>query len=580
MLPWVGISHALVGDRSHYGVLLCCRSSLHGPTIACMLNVFSSFSVGRLSQDVSAGLLVALVGLPQCLAYAMLAGLPPMYGLSTAIVAGALAALLGKSAHINVGPTNTTGLIVLASLAPFASSPGTLLPAMAVLTILAGTWRLVIVWGRAERIFNFIPEAVMLGFATGAAILIAWMQVDDLLGLPAQGVRTALAQGEALMSLAWSEVDAVGISLGIFSLVAVLVGKHFLPRWPMALLVLLVASAIAIALPPTWQENIVFLGATANIQNGWPLGTWPSLNLDLWWQLLTPALAIAMIGSLELIVTLRANREMHLLSTELRAQGWANVLAAFASSFPASASLTRSALLKLGSAQTRFAPFLTSILLLPVLFFGAQWVQQIPLAVIAGLLVATAWSMLDQPSISSLWRGNRQTRSLFLITLLATLTVPFHYAILLGVGLSIALFLHQTSQAELRWFICREGQLLPWHPTSMLAVTEETNSNDASPCLYVQVSGSLYFAAAKALPQQISSSLTVQCTRLYIDVHHAHQLRYSALLALKEVVDYGAEHGIDVLINGSSGLKNMAQRFNVTLPLVEWTLERRMVWPE
>ncbi|MFC3852917.1 SulP family inorganic anion transporter [Salinispirillum marinum] len=544
-----------------------------------MQKTLSTLSFSRLSQDVSAGLLVALVGLPQCLAYAMLSGLPPMYGLSTAIVAGALAALLGKSAHINVGPTNTTGLIVLASLAPFAGSLDTLLPAMAVLTILAGAWRLVIVLGRAERIFNFIPEAVMLGFATGAALLIAWMQVDDLLGLPVQGARTALAQGEALIGLTWLDVDTVGISLGVLALMAVLVGKRYLPRWPMALIALLIASAIAITLPPAWQENIMFLGNTADIQDGWPQGAWPSLDPDLWWQLLTPALAIAMIGSLELIVTLRANREMHFLNTELRAQGWANIVAAFASSFPASASLTRSALLKLGRAQTRFAPFITALLLLPVLLLGAQWIQQIPVAVIAGLLVATAWSMLDQPSISALWRGNRQTRSLFLVTLLATLTIPFHYAILLGVGLSIALFLHQTSQAELRWFTCQDGQLFP-RPSAYNPLVDTPASDDHPDCLYVQVSGSLYFAAAKALPDQISAGLTPQCRRLYIDVHHAHQLRYSALLALKEVVDYATEHGIEVFINGTSRLKTMAQRFNVPLPLVDWTLERRMVWQD
>lgn len=526
-----------------------------------------------LSQDVSAGLLVALVGLPQCLAYAMLAGLPPMYGLSTAIVAGALAALLGKSHRINVGPTNTTGLIVLASLAPFAVSPDVLLPAMAVLTILAGLWRLVIVWARAERIFNFIPEAVMLGFATGAALLIAWMQVDDLLGQPVQGVRTAVAQAHALYHLDWRHIDVIGVTLGLCSLIAVLLGKRWLPRWPIALLVLILASATAVLLPDHWQDGIVFLGATATVNDGWPPGAWPSLNLDLWLHLLTPALAIAMIGSLELIVTLRANREMHLLSGELRAQGFANLVAAFASSFPASASLTRSALLKLGNAQTRLAPILAALLLMPVLLFGAQWVQQIPLGVIAGLLVATAWSMLDQPSISVLWRANRQTRGLFVITLAATLTLPFHYAILLGVALSIALFLHQTSRADLRWFACVNDALVPWPPTTAESEPQPPHT------FYLQVSGSLYFAAAKSLPQQVFDGISTDCKTLLIDVNHAHQLRYSALLALREIVDYCADHGIEVSIGrGSPGLPELTRRFNIELPLADWTLERRIRW--
>lgn len=539
-----------------------------------MTKRFNSANFHHLSQDVSAGLLVALVGLPQCLAYAMLAGLPPMYGLSTAIVAGAFAALLGKSHHVTVGPTNTTGLIVLASLAPFALSPDLLLPAMAVLTILAGAWRLVIVWARAERIFNFIPEAVMLGFATGAALLIAWMQIDDLLGQPMQGIRTATSQAQVLYNLEWRRIDAIGVALGVSSLVAVLLGKRWLPRWPTALLVLIIASAIAITLPDHLQQGIVFLGSAASISDGWPQGAWPSIDPDLWLQLLTPALAIAMIGSLELIVTLRANREMHRLTTELRAQGIANVIAAFASSFPASASLTRSALLKLGNAQTRLAPMLAALLLLPVLLFGAHWVQQIPLGVIAGLLVATAWSMLDQPSIATLWRANRQTRVLFVITLFATLAIPFHYAILLGVALSIALFLHQTSRADLRWFTCVNDKLKPWPSTD-----DESMVHEPSDTFFVQVSGSLYFAAAKSLPQQVIDGLSPTCKRLLIDVNHAHQLRYSALLALREIVDYGTENGIQVSIGrGAPGLLELSHRFNIDLPLADWTLERRIRW--
>ncbi|WLD56737.1 SulP family inorganic anion transporter [Salinispirillum sp. LH 10-3-1] len=541
------------------------------PYNAAMTKRFSSANVHQLSHDVSAGLLVALVGLPQCLAYAMLAGLPPMYGLSTAIVAGAFAALLGKSHRITVGPTNTTGLIVLASLAPFALSPDLLLPAMAVLTILAGAWRLVIVWARAERIFNFIPEAVMLGFATGAALLIAWMQVDDLLGQPAQGVRTAVAQAHALYLLDWRHLDLIGVTLGVCSLVAVMLGKRWLPRWPIALLVLVTATSAAALLPEALQQGIVFLGSAATISDGWPQGAWPSLDLDLWLQLLMPALAIAMIGSLELIVTLRANREMPLLSNELRAQGFANLAAAFAASFPASASLTRSALLKLGNAQTRLAPMLAALLLLPVLLFGAHWVQQIPLGVIAGLLVATAWSMLDQPSIATLWRANRQTRGLFVITLVATLALPFHYAILLGVALSIALFLHQTSRADLRWFACMNDELLPWPSADV--------SSDHLDTVYVQVSGSLYFAAAKSLPEQVIDGLHPTCKHLLIDVNHAHQLRYSALLALREIVDYGMDNGIDVSIGRDApGLLELSHRFNIDLPLADWTLERRIRW--
>lgn len=522
----------------------------------------------QISQDASAGLLVALVGIPQCLAYAMLAGLPPMYGLSTAIVAGFLGALLGRSARVNVGPTNTTGLIVLAALIPFSGDPSQLLTAMATLTVLAGAWRLVIVLARAERIFNFIPEAVVLGFATGAALIIAWMQVDDLLGQPLSGIRTALHQTLALANLDWSEVRWSGLVLGLICVALVLAGKRLAPRWPTALIVLILTTAISVWGPAAWSEGLLRLGETAAVSSGWPPGALPGLDPELWMSLVIPALAVALIGSLELIVTLRAHREMPLLSAELRAQGIANVVGAFASTFPASASLTRSALLRLGNAQTRLAPILTSVFLIPVLLFGAQWIQVIPLSVIAGLLVATALTMFDRRAISNLWYGNRQTRGLFLATLIATLLLPFHWAILFGIALSIGLFLLQTSQPVLRWYRIS--------PNGELALQRQTDQQDAGAThWYLQISGSLYFAAAKSLPDQVLQALPEHCRQLNIDLTHAHQLRYSAVLALQEIHRACQSRDIELMIGGAdANFEQLAQRCQAQLPLKEWQLTR------
>ncbi|TGG93529.1 SulP family inorganic anion transporter [Natronospirillum operosum] len=526
-----------------------------------------------LGQDVSAGLLVALIGIPQCLAYAMLAGVPPMYGLSTAIVAGGLAALLGRSHRVTVGPTNTTGLIVLASLTPYAGHPDQLLPAMAILTLLAGAWRLVIVIARAERIFNFIPEAVMLGFATGAACLIAWMQIDDLLGQPQQGVRTAWAQAMALGRLDWAAVDYLGVGLGVTALVGVLLGRRLWPRSPVALIMLLLTTLVTVLLPEPFKAGLVLLGESALITNGWPTGAWPALDPQLWGSLLVPALAIALIGSLELIVTLRTNREMHYLTPELRAQGIANMVAALASAFPASASLTRSALLKLGNAHSRLAPFLAAVVLLPVLLFGGDWIAQIPLGVIAGLLIATAWTMLDQPGIRRLWIGNRQTRLLFGMTLASTLIIPFHHAILVGVGLSVGLFLWQTSQAHLRWFGRDRDDLL-----FDLPATGEPDPSLHDGRLYLQVSGSLYFAAAKTLSGQVQQALPAGCRHLMIDLTHAHQLRISAVFALQEIVDHCQAAGLEVEIGGvDNAFVELCRRCGVQLPFADWTLQRQVI---
>ena len=140
-----------------------------------------------LPADLVAGLTVALVGLPQCLAYALLSGLPPAYGLSTAAVAGLVAALLGQSAQVVTGPTNTTGLLVLAALAPHLAPNGLLdaggLPVLATLTLLAGAIRVGGALLGGAHLIRFLPESVLVGFTAGAGLLIAAMQLDEALGL-------------------------------------------------------------------------------------------------------------------------------------------------------------------------------------------------------------------------------------------------------------------------------------------------------------------------------------------------------------------------------------------------------------
>ena len=137
-------------------------------------------------EDVVSGLTVALVGLPQCLAYAMMSGLPPAYGLVTAAVPGALAAIAGRSAQVITGPTNTTGLVILAALGPWIGASGLLseegLPVLATLTVLAGLLRILGSMVGAAELLRFLPLSVLVGFTAGAGILIGVMQLDEALG--------------------------------------------------------------------------------------------------------------------------------------------------------------------------------------------------------------------------------------------------------------------------------------------------------------------------------------------------------------------------------------------------------------
>lgn len=515
--------------------------------------------------DINAGLLVALVGIPQCLAYAMLSGLPPMYGLVTAIVPGMIAAIAGRSAHVTVGPTNTTGLIILTSLTPWAAQPELLLTAMVTLSVLAGLSRLMIVALRAERMFDFVPEAVLLGFSTGAAIIIALMQLDEFLGTPFTGVRTVVDEVLRLTQLDVSAIEPAALGLAAVALLSVILGRRYLPRWPVPLAALLASIALVWFAPWGFVGQWITLEQSTVINDGWPqlasqLPDWAMIQ-----ALIVPGFAVAFIGSLELIVTLRNRHEQRYLRAELGSQGVANLAGSLVGAFPASTSLTRSVLLDIGGATSRWAPFIAAAVLLPILLFGADLIRAIPQAVIAGLLVATALSMLKPEQIASVWRANRQTRSLFVVTVTSTLVLAFHEAILLGAGLGLVIFLLQASLPQLRRYAIDDDGWL-------INAEHSANGHYA-----IQISGSLYFAAARQLPERLEPLIPDDAQQLTLDLSHAHQPRIAATQALLSFCELCQHRGISVDICGyPAELKRVADTLGVRLPWCEFKIQQRL----
>lgn len=478
--------------------------------------------------DLIGGLTVALVGLPQCLAYAMMSGLPPAYGLSTAAAPGLIAALAGKSRQIITGPTNTTGLLILAALSPFLGTDGLLgeagLGALATLTLMAGLWRLVLAKFGGPTLLRFLPESVLLGFTAGAGILIAVMQLDEALGLRALRAKGMLSEfsaiGAALSSGAMPAWPAVLVAAG--TAVAIVVGKRSGTKKPVALLSVVVVTLIAWLFGLGAHMGLPLVADRAAIPAGWPAGALPVWDLDLIQRFLIPSLAITVLGTLELTVSARADGARPNMAREIGAQGLANVVGAFTSAFPASASLTRSALLRLGGAQTRLAAVFAALSVVPLVLFAGPIVGSIPQASLAGVLFATALGMINRARMARMWRAAVETRVLLLVTLGATLVLPLEWAFLLGVGLGIAMHLVQESTPRLRLFSADDEALVPCEP-GMQPTT-----------VIVEISGNLHYAAVHALHDMLDTVPT-SARVVVLDLTHAHHMRFASLLALEQL---------------------------------------------
>jgi SulP family sulfate permease len=502
------------------------------------------FDAASLRADTLAGLTVAFVGMPQCLAYALMSGLPPAYGLVTAAVPGFAAALAGRSPWVITGPTNTTGLLILGALTPFLATNGLLdtsttaassgLAALALLTLMAGTLRVVFALAGGANIVRFLPESALVGFTAGAGILIGVMQLDEALGLPplsGSGLPGELwGIGQAFIAGTRPAWPAVAVT--VLSAAAIVLGKRTLPRVPLPLLAVLAMTIAAWGLNLSAASGLPLVHDRATLPHGWPAAALPALDWKLTQQFLFPALAISLLGTLELMVSARAGSAQPDMRREIIGQGVANIAGAFAGAFPASASLTRSALLRLGDARTRLAAATAAVAVVPVLLFVPKIVGYIPQASLAGVLLATAAGMIDRRRIRRMWAASTQARALLLVTLLSTLVLPLEWAIISGTGLGLVIHLAATMSPQTR-LLTRDAQglLQPLDP-----------SEDAIPeTVIFEVSGDLHYAAVASFSDEARRQIPRQAKRVLINLAHAHHARFAFLEAVETLAEWLAE---------------------------------------
>ena len=408
-----------------------------------------------LRADLIAGVLGALLVLPQGFAFASLAGLPPEYGLYTAIVPCIVAALFGSSWHVVSGPTNANSLALFATLAPLAAvgSPAYIQLALAV-TVLVGLMQWLIGVLRLGDLANFISPSALRGFMSGAAALIVVHSLTDLLGLPSSekhGTGALLLHiGQQLRGL-----RPAALVVGIATLAIVLVLKRVLPRWPFMLMALAAGSALAALINsmqpwPQWGA-VAVVGSIPTIV---PRFHWPGVEPSSLPELLSIAFALTIVAlgqsvSIAKAVAARSGQAID-ANREFRGQGLSNIVGGFFSSYVSCGSLNRSMPNLEAGARTPLAAVFASLWLLLLIASSAPLLALIPLPAIAALLLAVAWSLFDIPGWRRLWQHSRQDFAIALVTALATMTIRIEMAILLGTILSLVTYLYRTSRPFMR----------------------------------------------------------------------------------------------------------------------------------
>ncbi|MCU0928166.1 MAG: SulP family inorganic anion transporter [Burkholderiaceae bacterium] len=455
-----------------------------------------------LRDDATAALTGAMIVLPQAVAFATIAGLPPQYGLYAAMVPAIVAALWGSSWHLVSGPTTAISVLVFATLAPLAE-PGSeqYIGMVLTLSLMTGLMQLAMGLARLGAVVNFISHTVVIGFTAGAALLIVASQIKNFFGLAvprgASFHETLLYAGEHL-----GEAHLWVTLVGVVTVAAGVLAKRWLPRWPY-MIVAMVAGGLAAAL-----LNAVLGQATTGIETvgalprAVPPLSMPDLSFSTLQGLLFPAAVVALLGLTEAVAIARsiATRSRQRLDSnqEFIGQGLSNVAGAFVSAYPSSGSFNRSGINYASGARTPLAAALSAPILLAIAVVAAPLAAYLPVAAMAGILFIVAWGLIDWHHIGDIVRRHPRERLVLLVTWIGVL-VDLEKGLFAGIVVSLLLYLYRTSQPAVDERAPPPAEL--GNPRRKMVAA----GPDVPPCPQVamlRLRGSIYFGAVEHVRDQ------------------------------------------------------------------------------
>ncbi len=402
-----------------------------------------------LKADAVAGITGAVIVLPQGVAYALIAGLPPEYGLYTAIITPIVAGLFGSSWHLVSGPTAAISIIVFSVVGGVVPpDSGQFLPYVLALTFLAGVIQLALGLARLGALVNFISHTVVIGFTAGAAVLIGTSQLKHFFGL-------TLPAGESFISTLVKiaeqlpQLNPYSVAIAALTIITAVSVRRLAPRLPNMLTAMVLASVVCWVIDGA-GNGVALVGAMSGQLP--PLST-PPLGFDTLRDLAPGALAVAIIALIEAVsisraVALRSHQRID-GNQEFIGQGLSNIAGSFFSCYAGSGSFTRTGANYDAGARTPLAAIFAAIVVALTLLFIPGMTAYLPMPAMAGVLMVIAWNLVDMQHIRQIVRASREETVILVATLLATLFLALEFAIYLGVLVSLVLYLRRSAQPSI-----------------------------------------------------------------------------------------------------------------------------------
>ncbi|OIN78707.1 SulP family inorganic anion transporter [Mycobacterium malmoense] len=508
-------------------------------------------------HDLVAGLTVAAISFPQAMAYALIAGVDPRFGVYSAIVVTAVASIFGSSSHLINGPTSAISLLVFTALAFLDPENSTeLFQGLFLLAVLVGAIQIVISLFKLGNLTRYISESVIIGFMAAAAFLLAVGQVGNALGVRDKGNGHMQVLRRVWLTLTHGDpVNYRALTLSGAAVILALVLRKLVQRyrWPQIdMLAVLIITAL-IAYLAGWSipgaNGHTAVSVAAKIPRSLPTPHVPELHTGWLPQLSTGALAIAFVGIIEALSIAKAiayqTQQKIDYNRQIMAEGLANLAGGFFQSLPGSGSLSRSAINFQSGARTRFSGIVSAATVATALLLFAPLLRYVPQPALAGLLLVTAARLVDFKRLIYTLKASRYDAGLVIVTAFTGVAIDLDKSVLLGVLLSILLFVPRAAKLKAKELIV----------TPERVVRERIPADPTDPSIIIyDLEGELFFGAAPELDRYLLEiSQRIVDDDIKFVVLRLKRVRHPDVVCIERIEHFlreQAARGVTVLLAG------------------------------
>ena len=491
---------------------------------------------------------IVTTGIPQAMAYAVIAGVPPIYGLYTAAVSCVIGAIFGSSRHLVTGPTNATCMVVFSLTAPYINQENHM-EVIFLLTLMTGVLKLLFGLLRFGRLVRYVSNSVVMGFTTGVGILIVGNQLAPILGVTIDKEKARYFFGALYQTfLHISDINFYTVIIAAVTAAIAFSARRINKKIPGTLIGVVTTGLIVYFL--NWHSHGVrILSDMAPIARSLDIFHVPVYVAHPQFALIrdlgTGAFALAIFGLIEAATSSRAIASMSGqrldFSREFVGQGLANIVGSFFSNFASSASFIRTAECYHAGGRTRIAAMSSGIFTALTILALAPLANYIPLASLAGVLIVIAYRLVQKRRLRMTWMSGRNSQLVFLVTLLSTILLPLQYAVFVGIFMSLIFLIQVTSKPDLTQLVPRaDGHF------------EEIPFGRAipAPIMLVNMEGDLYFAAVENMDDELRKALTPTTRVVVLRMKRLRAVGSTAMAILERFHGMLQARGISLVVCG------------------------------